>query len=84
MPKDKKKRILWCKVARRADFGRPNNHYYCCEDHFNVSIYIILNELIIYFFHEQFCKYLLLIYLVNNFLNLNGQYTIYIIQIQLI
>jgi len=35
----KRKKILCCKVARRADIGRPNNHYYCCEDHFNVSIY---------------------------------------------
>jgi len=47
VPKEKKKRILWCKVVRRADMGRPNNHYYCCEDHFNVSYTYLLLMIII-------------------------------------
>lgn len=37
MPSDKKARKLWWAAARR-DEPLKNHAYYCCEDHFDVSI----------------------------------------------
>lgn len=38
-PNDPQKKKLWFKLARRSD-NLTNSHFYCCEDHFNVSIRI--------------------------------------------
>jgi len=41
VPAEEKRRELWFKAAHRAD--KPTKScYYCCEDHFNVSISIII------------------------------------------
>lgn len=37
LPKDIKERVIWFRKARRKD-DPTNSNFYCCEDHFNVSI----------------------------------------------
>lgn len=50
LPKNIKTRKLWQKAMRRIDFVSDNSTKYCCEDHFNVSVfcnyinYIIIND----------------------------------------
>lgn len=36
VPKESKKRQKWFNLARRGDTP-TNSHYYCCQDHLNVS-----------------------------------------------
>ena len=43
MPKDKKKRKQWWMSARR-DFSMKENSYYCCEDHFDVCMYLCMDK----------------------------------------
>ena len=40
VPRDLKRRRLWARLARREDAGclTARNVWYCCEDHFDVSI----------------------------------------------
>ena len=38
MPRDKKVRKMWWTAARRADSMGTKTNYFCCEDHFDVSI----------------------------------------------
>lgn len=37
VPKDNKKPKLWFTQARRS-YQQTSSNFYCCEDHFNVSI----------------------------------------------
>lgn len=38
VPRTENIRKKWFSVARRADTPNLSTNYYCCQDHFNVSI----------------------------------------------
>jgi len=41
VPRDIKRRKLWLRMARRDDVTNPpTSCLFCCEDHFNVRIYM--------------------------------------------
>ena len=49
VPAEEKRRELWFKAVHRAD--KPTKScYYCCEDHFNASISIIIYYIFVLYF----------------------------------
>ena len=47
VPKDKKVKKKWFKVSNRLTKPTDSN-YFCCEDHFDVSIFLIIEKNVVF------------------------------------